>query len=206
MNEPFDLNKVAKTKQVPVGPINLTQANAGLRKLIVGVGWDFLPYDGEPLDIDLSCFILGRDGMTREDTDFVFYNNQQGAALAVKHLGDNRTGAGDGDNEAIMVDMDNLSFDVWRIVFVVSIYQGDEADTNFNKLEKIVARVENADSGAEIHRLTVKGGKLAEATAVKIAEIHRDGVEWHFTPGGEPIKGGLAEAARSYGILISSTT
>lgn len=195
-----------KQKPDASGPVNLTQANAGLKKLIVGVGWDFLPYDGDPLDIDLSCFILGRDGMTREDQDFVFYNNQQGAALAVKHLGDNRIGVGDGDDEAIMVDLDNLSFDVWRIVFVVSIYQGDESDTNFSKLDKITFRIENADSGAEVQRMTLQGAKVGAATAVKVAEIYRDGVEWHFVPGGEGIPGGLAAAAKSYGLLISSTT
>lgn len=186
--------------------VNLTKTSPGLRKLLVGVGWDWMPYDGEPLDLDLACFVLGRDGQTREDQDFVFYNNPQGAALAVKHLGDNRTGAGDGDNEAIMIDLDNLSFDVWSIVFVVSIYQGEDKDRNFGKLREITTRMENADSGAEIHVHKISGAKLGEATAVKIAEIHRDGVEWHVTPGGEPIKGGLAEAAKSYGLLISSTT
>lgn len=196
----------AKAKAEHTASVNLTQVSPGLRKLIMGVGWDFLPYDGEALDVDLACFILGRDGMTREDQDFVFYNNPQGAALAVKHLGDNRTGAGDGDDEAIMIDLDSLSFDIWRIVFVVSIYQGEDRDQNFGKLREIVTRAENADSGAEIHRATIPGQQLAEATAVKIAELHRDGVEWHFTPGGEAVRGGLAEAARAYGLLISSTT
>ena len=180
--------ETAKQKPNHNMPVNLTRATPGLRKLTIGVAWEFQPYDGDPLDVDLSCFILGRDGMTREDPDFVFYNNPQGAALAVKHLGDNRTGAGEGDDEAIMVDLDNLSFDIWRIVFVASIYQGEDHDHDFGKLREIVTRVENADNATEIHRHKFSGHKLEAATAVKVAELHRDGVEWHFTPGGDPIK------------------
>lgn len=196
----------AKAKTAEGTAINLTRASAGLKKLLIGVGWDFKPYEGDPLDVDLSCFVLGRDGVTREDEDFVFYNNPQGAALSVKHLGDNRTGVGDGDNEAILIDLDSLSFDVWRIVFVVSLYQGNDRDQNFKQLNKLTLRIENADSGAEIQRIAMNGAKMGDATAIKVAEIHRDGVEWYVTALEEPIKGGLAEIAKSYGLLISSTT
>lgn len=195
----------AKTAKDSVD-INLSQMNTGLKKLLIGAGWDFLPYEGDPIDVDLCCFVLGRDNMTREDEDFVFYNNPQGAALAVKHLGDNRTGAGDGDDEAMLVDFDNLSFDAWRIVFVASIYGGDEHDQTFVKLRELRLRLENADSGVEIHRTLLTGAKLADVTAVKIGEIYRNGAEWHFVPMAEPVKGGLAEIARGYGLQISSTT
>lgn len=197
----------AETPTPAAGPeVCLTQAAPGLKKLLIGAGWDFTGYDGEPMDVDLCCFVLGRDGQTREDEDFVFYNNPAGAQLSIKHLGDNRTGAGDGDDEAIMVDLDSLSFDVWRIIFVAAIYQGDQNDQSFAQLGKLTLRVEDADGGQEIHRLVLDGAKAGKVTAVRIAEIYRNGVEWFFVPQAEGIEGGLAEAARGYGILISSTT
>jgi len=186
--------------------INLTAANPGLRKLLVGAGWDFNPYDGDPLDIDLSCFALGRDGLTREDDDFVFYNQPNGVQLAIKHLGDNRTGAGEGDDEAIMIDLDNLSFDIWSIVFVVSIYQGHQRDHNFTLLREATLRVENADSGTEIHRMKFDAGGKPDTAAIRICEIRRNGVEWTFVPLNQPVAGGLGEIAKAYGLLISSTT
>jgi tellurium resistance protein TerD len=196
----------ASKKTAETTGVNLTKASPGLKKLIMGAGWEFLPYEGDPLDIDLCCFVLGRDGQTREDEDFVFYNNPQGAALSVKHLGDNRTGTGDGDDEAIMVDLDSLSFDAWRIVFVVSIYQGNDRDQSFSALRQVILRAENADSGQEINRVSFNGAKMGKATAIKVAELHRDGVEWYLTIMEEPVNGGLAAIAKSYGILISSTT
>jgi len=182
---------------------NLTAENPGLKKLLVGAGWDFLPYNGDPIDIDLSCFALGRDGKTRDDDDFVFYNQPAGAALSIKHLGDNRTGAGDGDDEALMVDLDSLSFDVWRIVFVVSMYQVGEKERTFADLKEATFRVENADSGKEIYRMSFGGVK--DTLAVRVAEIERRGVEWFLRPLNEPVSGGLSAIARDYGILVSSS-
>ena len=129
----------------------------------------------------------------------------------MKHLGDNRadsanpSGEGD-DDQAIMIDLDNLSFDVWRIIFVVSIYQGNDRDQNMAQVKTLIARVENADRGTEIHRITIPGSRVPDATAVKIAELYREGVQWHLVPMQEPVMGGLAEVARAYGLQISSTT
>ena len=186
--------------------INLTALVTGLKKIIVSAGWEFKLADGEAYDTDLCCFILGRDNLTREDEDFVFYNNPQGAQLALRHLGDSRVEADPVDDQAISIDFDNLSFDIWRIVFVVSIYQGDERDQHMGKLQDMTFRVENGDANAELYRFKVDRSKLGDATAVRVAEIYRNGVEWFLTPAGDPIKGGLSEAARQYGILISSTT
>lgn len=199
-------NGMSEKKNENPNDINLNLEDAGLKKVLFGTGWTFVPRDTERPDIDLSCFLLGRDGMTREDEDFVFYNNPQGAQLAVKHLGDNRSSLGDDDDEAIMIDLDNLSFDVWRIIFVASIYQGNDRDQSFSQIKTVVSRIENADTGKEIHRITIQGDRVPEATAVKIAELYREGVQWHVVPLLEPINGGLAEIARGYGLQISSTT
>ncbi|MBU6235365.1 MAG: TerD family protein [Alphaproteobacteria bacterium] len=196
-------------KLAEVTNINLTQASQGLKKLNVTINWAFNPYGGKPMDVDFCCFVLGKDGQTREDEDFVFYNNPQGAALAVKHMGDAAPDSDSGPSlstETIMVDLDNLSFDIWRIVFVLSIYEGVENDQTFDVLRQAVFTIQNAANNQELARLTFSGHKLENATAIKVAEIARDGVEWHYTALKEPVKEGLAAIARSYGILISSTT
>jgi len=190
--------------------LNLTQASQGLRKIKVAMGWAFNPYGGKPMDVDLCCFILDRNGMTREDEDFVFYNNMQGAGLAVKLLGD-KTSGGDTnpdmtDAEQITIDFENLSFDIWRIVFVASIYDGVENDQSFDVLRQAVFRIENLETGQEIVRGTFSGHKLGEATAIRVAEISRDGVEWHYNLLKEPVVEGLSAIAKQYGLLISSTT
>lgn len=203
----------AEKKLAEPSQLNLTQSTSGLKKILVSAGWDFMPHGGDPLDVDLVCFVLGRDGMTRADEDFVFYNNPNGAGLAVKHLGDNRGGGAEpdapgaeNDNEAIIIDIDNIPFEVWRIVFAITIYQGLEKDQNFGVLQKARLRVENADTGEELVRLTLSSHKMEKATGIKLVELHREGVEWHYAVLKEPVEGGLAEIARSYGILISSTT
>lgn len=186
--------------------MNLNEKAPGLKRLLIGVSW---LYEAEPdapvADIDLSCFLLGRDGQTREDEDFVFYNNPQGAALAVKLLGDNRTGLEDTDDRVMMIDLDNLSFDVWNMMFVVSIYNGSELDQNLGRLRGLTLRAENADTGEELHRITTPT-TYPKAAALKVAELAREGVSWTLKPVLEPVEAGLSEVAKSYGILVSSTT
>ncbi len=192
-------------KKEEVLAINLTQRSPGLKRLLVAAGWDFNPYDGEALDVDLSCFLLGRDDQTRVDGDFVFYNNMQGAELAVKHQGDSLTGALEGDDESILIDLDNLPFDIWRIVFTVSIYGGNDRDQSFGNLRHAILRIENADTQEELTRIAFNHA-FPDATALRLAELRREGVEWSFAPLEQPVAGGLAEIASGYGILISSTT
>jgi stress response protein SCP2 len=191
--------------------VNLTQASQGLKKLNIMVTWAFKPYGGKSMNVDFACFALDRHAQTREDTDFVFYNNPQGAGLAVKLLEGAEDGA-EGSSPAslststIFVDLDNLSFDVWRIMFVLAVYQGVENDQTFDVLKEAVLRIENAETGEELARSIFTSEGMDEATAIKLGEISRDGVEWSFTRSGDAVKEGLADIAQNYGILISSTT
>ena len=135
----------------------------------------------------------------------------QGAALAVKHLGGQAALDADGapaslSTETIMVDLDSLSFDVWEVMFVLSVYNGVQNDQTFDVLREAVLTIDNADTKENIARMSFSGHKLDEATAVKVAEIKREGVAWHYTALIEPVKEGLADIAKGYGLLISSTT
>src|SRR5688572_20107476 len=81
--------------------INISRLDPGIRDITIGVGWDLKRFEGDPIDVDASVFLLDKNDRTRQDEDFVFYNNFIGREGAVKHMGDSRTGAGDGDDEKI---------------------------------------------------------------------------------------------------------
>lgn len=80
--------------------INLTKDNPGLKKILVGLGWDTNRYDGgHDFDLDVSVFMTGANGKCSGEKDFIFYNHKEHASGAVIHMGDNRTGDGNGDDE-----------------------------------------------------------------------------------------------------------
>src|SRR5262245_37821024 len=104
--------------------INIMAKDPSLRRLHIGVGWDLNAFDTDAMDLDVSIFLLGKDEKTRVDEDFIFYNNMQALNGGVKHSGDSRTGAGDGDDESVVIDLQSLPFEVTKAVCVLSIYRG----------------------------------------------------------------------------------
>ncbi len=117
--------------------INLSQKDPSINQLMVGVGWDLRGFDNDPPDLDASVFLLDKNNKTRVDSDFIFYNSLTGCDGAVKHTGDSRTGAGEGDDEIIMLELNALPFDVAKIVFVLSIYDLDLNDHNFSMVKNV---------------------------------------------------------------------
>ena len=82
--------------------IDLTKGNPGLKHIRLGLGWDTNMFDGgDDFDLDVSLFMVGKSGKVEQDEDFIFYNNLKHPSEAVEHLGDNRTGDGDGDDEEL---------------------------------------------------------------------------------------------------------
>jgi tellurium resistance protein TerD len=103
--------------------VDLTKDNAGLTKLHVGLGWDTNKYDGgAAFDLDAAAFLLGENGKVGSDADFVFYGNLEHSSKSVKHMGDNLTGEGEGDDEVIKIDLSNVPANIANIDFTVTIY------------------------------------------------------------------------------------
>ena len=86
------------------GNVNLSKEAPGMKKMLVGLGWDVRATDGDGFDLDASAFLLNEAGKVRGDADFIFYNQAKSTDGSVEHTGDNRTGAGDGDDESIIVE------------------------------------------------------------------------------------------------------
>ncbi len=183
--------------------INLLSKDPALRNIRVAVGWDSKAFGGLDVDVDISLFLLGRDGITREDEDFVFYNNMETCNGGVKHEGDNRTGAGDGDDESMLFELNNIPFDVVRIVFVYSIYRGRELEQNLSLVKNSYIRLLNADMDHELVRFNLDEhfANITDTGAV-VGSLNREGPKWHFTPLMETSPEGLADIATQYGITI----
>ncbi len=185
--------------------IGLTNKDPMLKNVNIGVGWNARSIEGEPIDLDLSAFLLDNKDMTRMDEDFVFYNSRESLQKEVRHLGDSRTGAGDGDDENVEVALQPLHFDVKKINFVISIYDGEYREHTFNMVKNLYFRITNADSEEELCRLDIPAEMLNDmkGTAILVGSLFRDGPKWRFHALGEEIeKGGLGEIARRYGLLI----
>lgn len=184
--------------------INITAKDPTMKKLMIAAGWDLNTFQGEDMDLDVSIFLLDRNDQTREDEDFVFYNNTTGCNGAALHTGDSRTGAGDGDDETILIDILGLPFDIMRICVVLSIYQGYEKDQSLSRIKNGFVRLVNAETQIEIVRFELTGELKDQEHdfAMVAATIDREGPKWHFRPKLEFYKGGLAEIASKYGIVI----
>lgn len=86
--------------------VSLTKGNPGLKKVVVGLGWDVNQYDtGGDFDLDAETFMLGDSGKVTAQGDFIYFGNLKHSSGAVEHLGDNLTGAGEGDDEQIKINL-----------------------------------------------------------------------------------------------------
>lgn len=182
--------------------INVSKIDPTIREIISGMGWELKRIEGEPVDIDVSLFLLDKNDRTREDEDFVFYNNMAGRDGAVKHLGDSRTGAGDGDDEQIIMDLMALPFEITKIVFVLSIYDLDLNSNNFTMVKNVYFRLINNENDQEIFRFELDED-MGSTTALIIGHLERVGSDWMFKAIGEPVHGGLAKVASDYGIVVT---
>lgn len=182
--------------------VSLTQKDPTIKELMIGVRWDLKAFESTPLDLDASVFILGTDDKTRVDEDFIFYNNLSGSDGAVKHLGDSRTGAGEGDDEIIMVNLSELPFDVAKLSFSLSIYDTELNDHNFSMVKNVYFRIVNQNTEHEIFRYELDE-ELTGDEGLVIGELERVGTEWTFRAIGETVDGGLGKIGADYGMVIA---
>ncbi|WP_163030758.1 TerD family protein, partial [Pseudomonas viridiflava] len=134
------------------GNLSLSKTDPTLTNVLIGLGWDPRATDGQDFDLDASAFLLGANGKVRSEADFIFYNQLKSADGSVEHTGDNRTGAGDGDDEVVKVDLTRVPADVDKIVFVVTIHEADARKQNFGQVGGSFIRVVNEKSSAEVVR------------------------------------------------------
>ncbi len=183
------------------GNVNLSKEAPGLNKIVVGLGWDSRATDGTDFDLDASAFLVKMDGKVRSDSDFCFYNNKVVGDGAVQHMGDNTTGAGDGDDETIKVELNKIPSDLDKVVFSVTIHEAEARKQNFGQVSHAYIRIVNEEGGQEIARYDLSEDASIE-TAMIFGEIYRVGSEWKFKAVGQGFAGGLGPLAKSFGVNV----
>jgi len=183
------------------GNVNLSKEAPGLNKIIVGLGWDARATDGAAFDLDASAFLVKLDGKVRSDSDFCFYNNKVAGDGSVQHQGDNLTGAGEGDDEVVKVELSKIPSDLDKVVFSVTINDAEARRQSFGQVSHAYIRIVNEEGGAEIARYDLSEDASTE-TAMIFGEIYRVGIDWKFKAVGQGFAGGLGPLAISFGVNV----
>jgi len=184
------------------GNVNLSKEAPGLAKMTIGLGWDARATDGAAFDVDGSAFLLKVDGKVRADLDMIFYNNLKSSDQSVTHSGDNRTGAGDGDDETVTIDLSKVPADVEKIAVCVTIHDAEARKQNFGMVSKAYVRCVNDNGNTEIARFDLSEDGSTE-TAMVFGEVYRNGADWKFKAIGQGYKGGLGPLAASFGVGVA---
>ena len=180
--------------------VDLTKGNPGLTKIMVGLGWDVNAFDsGAAFDLDAAAFLLGANGKCPTERDFIFYGNLKHSTGAVEHMGDNLTGAGEGDDEQIVVDLSRVPAEYDRIVLVVNIYQAVQRRQHFGMIQNAFIRIVDARNNQELCRYNLSEN-YDNMTAMIFGEVYRNNGEWKFNAIGSGFQGGLAALCGHYGI------
>lgn len=185
------------------GRVNLSKDNPGLSKITIGLGWDDRATDGAEFDLDASVFLLDEAGKTiGGDDSLVFYNNLKALGGAIEHMGDNRTGEGEGDDEVVNIDLTaavGTNPNVKKFAFVVTIHEADARNQNFGQVENAFIRIVNQASDAEMVRYDLTEDYSVE-TALIFGELYLKDGEWRFGAVGQGFAGGLDAALKKYGL------
>ena len=183
--------------------VDLTKGNPGLKKLMVGLGWDVNAFDsGADFDLDAAAFMLGDNGKCPTEKEFIFYGNLTHPSESLKHMGDNLTGEGEGDDEQIFVDLTKLPSNVSKVAFTVTIYEAEERGQNFGQVSNSFIRIVDESTGQELIHYDL-GEDFSIETAVVVGELYKHNGEWKFNAIGCGYQGGLAALCGHYGIEVA---
>lgn len=193
------------------GNVSLSGSDPGLRRIVVGLGWQARETEGEEFDLDASAFLLDGKGKVPSKTWLVFYDNLLSPDGSVEHTGDHRTGNGDHvsdpdkaqDNETITVDLGRIPAEVQTVAITVTIHEADARKQNFGMVGNASIRIANRDTGREIAKYDLSEDYSVE-TAMIFGEVYRHNGEWKFRAVGQGYSGGLRAMCDHYGVPVAS--
>ena len=180
--------------------IDLTKGGGGLRQVMVGLGWDeaqgsvggllgLFKSKPESIDCDASVILCGPNGKIISNDikqTCVFFGNLRHPSGAIVHQGDNLTGAGEGDDEQIMVNLQQVPADVDKMVFVVNIYDARARNQHFGMIKNAFIRLVDMDKKTEICKFNLSEN-YSNMTGLVVGEIYRKNGEWKFNAIGQPV-------------------
>ncbi|ANE32637.1 TerZ/TerD family protein [Campylobacter hyointestinalis subsp. hyointestinalis LMG 9260] len=184
------------------GRISLNKEAPGLKKILIGLGWDTNASDtGADFDLDASVFLLDSNAKVANERDFIFYNNLSSSDGSVVHTGDNRTGEGDGDDESIKVDLSKISSSIKEIAIVVTIHEAAQRKQNFGMVRNAFIRLVNDETNTEIVRYDLEEDYSTE-TGLLFGRLYFKDNEWKFSAVGTGYKEGLEGFCKQFGLNI----
>lgn len=184
--------------------VSLSKDNAGLSRVVVGLGWDevkrksgFFAPKPQPIDCDASAILLQNGKLVSRD-DVVFFNNLRHKSGTVQHMGDNLTGAGDGDDEQIVIDLSAVPQEYDKIVIVVNIYQAIQRNQHFGMIQNAFIRLVDARNNNEMCKYNLTEN-YSGMLAMIFGEVYRHNGEWKFNAIGQGTNDpGLGELTARY--------
>lgn len=182
--------------------VSLSKKAPGLTKVFAGAGWD-MKNEGASMDLDLAAFMLDSNNQLQGKGNFVYFGNKTSADGSTASRGDNLTGAGEGDDEVIDVDLLKVSPDVAKIRFVASIYQGKSKGQSLKDLDNAFIRIVNAADNAELANYKITDTDSSHETFI-LGELVRDGADWSFKAIGEADAGELGTLATGFGLQVAA--
>ncbi len=183
--------------------VDLTKGNPGLKNIMVGLGWDVNSFDsGSDFDLDAAAFMCAASGKCPTEKEFVFYGNLEHTSGSVKHMGDNLTGEGEGDDEQIQIDLGKIPANIEKIAFTVTIYDAETRHQNFGQVSNSFIRIVDSATNTELIRYDL-GEDFSIETAVVVGELYKNNGEWKFNAIGSGFQGGLAALCGHYGIEVA---
>jgi tellurium resistance protein TerD len=191
--------------------ISLSKEAPGLTKIICGLGWDVIKpagggffsnfgnKAGEEYDLDASVVCLDSTGKLIDSKNIIYFGNLQHPSGAIIHQGDNLTGAGDGDDEVIIIDLSLIPANISKLVFVVNIYDCQARKQDFSQIENAFVRLVNTTNNQELARFNLSGKDYQGMTGMVLAEVYRHNEEWKMAAIGNGVNvNGLGELVQSY--------
>lgn len=181
-----------------------------LRRAMVGLGWDEVKKAGgtgilgglfggktQDIDCDATAFLCINGKLTGID-DIVYFGNLRHKSGAIKHMGDNLTGKGEGDDEQIFVDLNSLPGQYDKIVFVVNIYKARQRNQHFGMIKNAFIRICDAENNHELCKYNLSEN-YDDMTAMIFGEIYLRNGQWRFNAIGQATRdNSIEELARRF--------
>lgn len=187
-----------------------TNTGEGLNRVMIGLGWDpikqpkkgglfgFLAEKIPEIDCDASVLVCNKEGKLESKADVIYYHNLVHSSGAIRHMGDNKTGNGEGDDEQVMVNLDDVPENYHKLVFIVSIYQSVQREQHFGMIHNAFIRIFERDNETEICRFDLTDN-YEDMTAMIFGELNRYEDGWKFNAIGKGTKdSSLAEIVRRF--------
>lgn len=185
--------------------ISLTKEEPNLKQIMCGLGWDVAPKSGgffgggKQFDLDSSVICLDADKKLTDVNNIIYFGNLRHSSSAIAHQGDNLTGAGEGDDEVINIDLPLIPPSIIYLVFAINIYKCQNRRQDFSMVDNAFVRLVNRTNNKELARYNLSGAEYRDMTGMILAEVYRHNDEWKMAAVGNGFKvATLADIAKLY--------